>query len=133
MFKNYCRQVGVLKQFTVDYSSQQKGVAERKNRTILDMTRTMLKEKSLPKKFWKEAVVCTAYLLNRYPTKSVKNMATQEAWSGEKLDVEHLRVFGSIPEAKRKKRDHGEKRIFISYDGESKLTSSTTHMLIKFW
>lgn len=125
-FKTYCKQEGIRQQFTIAYSPQQNGVAERKNRTILDMTRTMLKEKCLPKSFWAEAVVWTAYLLNRCPTKSVKNMTPQEAWSGKKPSVEHLRIFGCIayaqvPEAKRRKLDdRGEKCIFVGISGKSK-------------
>ena len=56
--------IGIKQQFTTAYTPQQNGIAERKNRTILDMTRIMLKEKCLPKNFWVEAVACIAYLLN---------------------------------------------------------------------
>ena len=90
------------------------------------MTRTMLKEKGLPKQFWAEAVACSAYLLNRCPTKIVKNKTPQEAWSGYTPSVAHLRIFGcvayaQVPEVKRKKLDnHGEKCIFIGYSEESK-------------
>ena len=51
------------------------------------MTRTMLKEKCLPKNFWVEAVACIAYLLSQCPLKSVENMTPQEAWSGYKPSV----------------------------------------------
>jgi hypothetical protein len=90
------------------------------------MTRTMLKEKGLPKQFWAEAMACSTYLLNRCPTKSVKNMTPQEAWSGYKPSVAHLRIFGclaysQVPETKRKKLDDcGEKCIFLGYSEESK-------------
>jgi len=90
------------------------------------MTRTMLKEKGLPKQFWAEAVACSTYLLNRCPTKSVKNMTPQEALSGYKPSVAHLRIFGclaysQVPESKRKKPDgRGEKCIFLGYSEESK-------------
>lgn len=126
MFQEFCRQHGIKQQFTAAYTPQQNGIAERKNHTILDMTRTMLKEKGLPKKFWAEAVACTVYLLNRCPTKSVRNMTPQEAWSGYKPIVAHLKIFGcvayaQVPEAKRKKLDdRGEKCIFIEYSEVSK-------------
>ena len=55
---------GIKQQFTTAYTPQQNGIAKRKNWTILDMTRTMLKEKCLSKNFWAEAVACIAYLLN---------------------------------------------------------------------
>ncbi|KAF8369604.1 hypothetical protein HHK36_032373 [Tetracentron sinense] len=65
-------------------------------------------------------------LFDRCPTKSVKNKTPQEAWSGYKPSVSHLKIFGCIayaqvPEAKRKKLDdRGEKCIFIGYSEESK-------------
>ncbi|XXG89956.1 hypothetical protein AAC387_Pa12g1836 [Persea americana] len=125
-FQEYCRQWGIRHQFTTAYTPQQNGIAERKNRTILDMTRIMLKEKGLPKEYWAEAAACIAYLLNRCPTKSVRNKTPQEAWSGHKPSLAHLKIFGcvayaQVPEAKRKKLDdRGEKCIFIRYSEESK-------------
>ncbi|GAU35304.1 hypothetical protein TSUD_389290 [Trifolium subterraneum] len=113
-------------QLTVPRSPQQNGVAERKNRTILEMARSMLKSKRLPKELWAEAVACAVYLSNRSPTRSVLGKTPQEAWSGRKLGISHLRVFGSIahahvPYEKRSKLDDkSEKYIFIGYDGNSK-------------
>jgi len=75
---------------------QQNGVAKRKNRTILDMARCMLKPKSMPKEFWAEAISCAVYLFNRSPTKNVKGQTPEEAWSGVKPRVNHFKVFGSI-------------------------------------
>eukprot|EP00253_Pinus_taeda_P022060 PITA_22060 len=51
-----CRENGIQKQFTARYTPQQNGVAERKNRTIMDMARSMLKAKHLPNDYWAEAV-----------------------------------------------------------------------------
>ncbi|KAI0494646.1 hypothetical protein KFK09_024787 [Dendrobium nobile] len=50
-FTSFCEQQGVRKFLTTPYSPQQNGVAERKNRTILDMVRSMLKSKEMPKEF----------------------------------------------------------------------------------
>ena len=125
-FQAYCKEQGIRHQLTAAYTPQQNGIAERKNRTILDMTRSMLKEKNLPKELWAEAVACSIYLLNRCPTKSVKRMTPQEAWSGYKPNVTHLRIFGcvayaQVPEAKRRKLDdRGEKCVFVGYSEESK-------------
>ncbi|KAM1597308.1 hypothetical protein ACFX1Z_032224 [Malus domestica] len=80
-FQAYCKEQGIRHQLTTAYTPQQNGIAERKNRTILDLTRSMLKEKNLLKELWAEAVACSIYLLNRCPTKSVKKMTPQEAWS----------------------------------------------------
>ncbi|KAH9779134.1 hypothetical protein KPL71_007611 [Citrus sinensis] len=92
------------------YTPQQNGVAEWKNRTVMNLVQCMLYEKKLPKTFWPEAVNWAFYVLNRCPTFAVMNQTPEEAWSGRKPSVEHFRIFGCvayvhIPEAKRKKLD----------------------------
>ena len=120
-FEEFLKQQGIKHQFTPAYTPQLNGVAERKNRTILNMVRSMLKDKKVPKSFWAEAVNCAVYLLNRCPTKSLKTKTPQEAWSTHKPSVKHLRVFGCIayakvPEARRTKlEDKGEKCILVGY------------------
>ncbi|KAH9669584.1 hypothetical protein KPL70_021844 [Citrus sinensis] len=109
-FLEFCEANGIRRPLTVPRSPQQNGVAKRKNRTILDMARSMLKSKRLPKEFWAEAVACAVYLSNRSPTRSVWGKTPQEAWSGKKPSITHLRVFGSIahvhvPDESRAKLD----------------------------
>ena len=63
--------------------------------------------KTLPPKFWAEAIKCAAYIQNRVPHKHLYGMTPFEAWSGRKPDVTHFRIFGSkawarIPTEKRK-------------------------------
>ncbi|KAG9450495.1 hypothetical protein H6P81_010460 [Aristolochia fimbriata] len=125
-FEEFCKENGILHQLTASYTPQQNGVAERKNRTIMNMARSMMKGKTLPKVYWAEAVDCAVYLLNRCPTKSVKFRTPIEAWSGSKPAVGHLKIFGCIayahiPEQRRKKLDdRGEKCIFVGYDSKTK-------------
>jgi hypothetical protein len=113
-------------QTTTRYTPQQNGVAERKNQTIMNMERSLLKEKYMSNTFWAEAVSCSAYLLNRSPTTSLKMKVPQEAWSGTKLDVAHLRTFGCIAythipsELRKKLDDRSEKCIFTGYNETSK-------------
>ncbi|KAL9429389.1 hypothetical protein AB3S75_031241 [Citrus x aurantiifolia] len=109
-FNEFCSQHGIKRQLTAAYTPQQNGVAERKNRTVMNMVRCMLYEKKLPKTFWPEAVNWAFYVLNRCPTLAVMNQTPEEAWSGRKPSVEHFRIFGCVahvhvPEAKRKKLD----------------------------
>ncbi|KAI9173958.1 hypothetical protein LWI28_009353 [Acer negundo] len=113
--------------------------AERKNRTILNMARNMLKDKNMPKSFWAEAVLCALYLQNRCPTKSLDTKTPHEAWSTHKPSVSHLRVFGSIayikvPEARRTKlEDKGEKCILVGYGDRTmgyRLYNHTTKKVI---
>jgi hypothetical protein len=113
-------------QTTARYTPQQNGVAERKNQTIMNMERSLLKEKCLSNTFCAEAVACSAYLLNGTPTTSLKIKVPQEAWSGTKLNVGYLRTigcitYGHIPSELRKKLDdRSEKCIFIGYNETSK-------------
>ncbi|KAG9454135.1 hypothetical protein H6P81_007039 [Aristolochia fimbriata] len=125
-FEEFCKENGILHQFTASYTPQQNGVAERKNCAIMNMARSMMKGKTLPKGSWAEAVDCAVYLLNRCPTKSVKFRTPIEAWSGSKPVVGHLKIFGCIvyahiPEQIRKKLDdRGQKCIFVRYDFKTK-------------
>eukprot|EP00253_Pinus_taeda_P014195 PITA_14195 len=125
-FLRFCRENGIHKQFTARYTPQRNGVAERKNKTIMDMVRSMLKAKHFPNDYWAEAVNCAVYILNRCPTKAVMNKVPEEAWSGRKQGVTHMKDFGCvayahIPDQLRKKLDSkGEKCIFIGYSEESK-------------
>jgi len=88
---------------------------------MVDMTRCLLKGKNLPHQFWGKAVSTTTYILNRSPTKRLKNNTPKEAWIGDKPRVHHLWIFGSlaytyIPDERRKKLDNkSEALILIGY------------------
>ena len=62
----------------------------------MNMVRSMLSEKQVPKKFWPEVVNWTTHVLNRSPTLAVKDMTPEEAWSGVKPNVNYFQVFGCI-------------------------------------
>ncbi|KAL4368367.1 hypothetical protein GQ457_05G028310 [Hibiscus cannabinus] len=116
-FNDFCKANGIRHPLTVPRAPQQNGVAERKNRTILNMARSMFKAKNMPKEFWAEVVSCAVYFSNRSPTKNVDNVTPQEAWSGRKPSVRHIRVFGTAASTKVKQSEDG---IFISQKGYAK-------------
>ena len=60
---------------------QHNGIAEKRNRIIVDMAWSMLKAKVMPNYFWDDAVLCSVYLLNRSPTKKLEDVTPKEAWS----------------------------------------------------
>ncbi|CAL9001899.1 unnamed protein product, partial [Prunus brigantina] len=105
----------------VAYSPQQNGVAERKNRTVVEMAKSMLHEKGIPYEFWAEAVNTAVYLLNRCPSKSLNKVTPFEAYTGRKPGIAHLKIFGSpchvhIPSALRHKlEENSHKCIFVGY------------------
>lgn len=92
-FTQYCEEVGIVRQFTAPYSPQQNGVVERRNRTMIEMARSLLKEKDLPAYLWGEATRHSIYLLNRLPTRAITGVTPYEAWTGTKPHLEHVRVF----------------------------------------
>ena len=85
---------GIFRQLTAAYSAQQNGVAERKNRTLVEAARCMLKDANIGSRFWAKAVHTVAYLQNRSPTKALDGKTPEEVYSGYKPNVSHLRVFG---------------------------------------
>jgi len=94
-FNNLCSMYGVNRQLTTTvYTPQQNEVAERKNRTIINIVCNMLSGKELPKEFWPEVVNWSVYVLNRSPTLAVKDVTPEKAWSAIKPCVDHFRVFG---------------------------------------
>ena len=95
-FINYCEESGIMRHFTVPYTPQQNGVVERRNRTLMEMARSYLKEMKLPGMMWGEAVRHSIYVLNRLPTRALTGVTPYEAWSvnGNKPDVGHIKVFG---------------------------------------
>lgn len=92
-FSGFLDSEGIKRQLTVQYTPQQNGVAERANRTIVEMARCMLISSKLPESLWAEAVNTAVYLRNRSPT-SLLMKTPYEMWSGVKPAVYHLRIFG---------------------------------------
>jgi len=95
-FEELCSNEAISHEVTSLYTPQHNGLAERRSRTILDMARSRLKQKNMPHMFWGEAVNTSTYILNKCPTKKLKNKVPEEALSGRKPSVKHLKVFGSI-------------------------------------
>ena len=125
-FCEYCNEHGIKRQLTTAYTPQQNGVVERRNRTVVEMARCMLKAQALPDPFWAEAVNTAVYILNRSYTKALQGKTPQEAYSGKKPSVLHFRTFGCtcyahVPDVSRKKLDAKSKKcIFLGYSEESK-------------
>lgn len=116
---------GISAQYSTAYTPQHNGVAERKNRSLQEMARTMLLDADLPKRYWGESVVAAAFLQNRLPSRSV-DTTPYEKWYGRKPELGYLRVYGCqayvhIPDVKRGKFDGKARKLrFIGYSGEHK-------------
>ena len=73
-FSKFLQEHGIVAQYTMPGSPYQNCVAERRNRTLLDMVRSMLSNSKLPRFLWTEALKMTVYILNRVPTKVILKM-----------------------------------------------------------
>lgn len=98
-FALFLQESGIVPQYTMPGSPSMNGVSERRNRTLLDMVRSMISCSSLPEFLWGEALKTAAYLLNRIPTKAVAKTPF-ELWTGRKPSLKHLHVWGCPAEAK---------------------------------
>ena len=63
---------GIVRQSTCMDTPQQNGVAERKNRHLLEVTRSLVFTSNIPKRFWGEVVLIATYLINRMPSRILK-------------------------------------------------------------
>lgn len=125
-FNQFCRDHGIKRQLTTAYTPQQNGVAERRNRTMMNMVRCLLSEKDMPRSLWPDATRWTSHVLNRSFTKAIKDKVPEERWTGIKPKVDYFRVFGSvahvhIPVQRRiKLDDRSHKCILLGVSEESK-------------
>ncbi|GJR67093.1 retrovirus-related pol polyprotein from transposon TNT 1-94 [Tanacetum coccineum] len=98
-FKNkemnqFCERKGIKREFSVSRTPQQNRVAERKNRTLIEATRTMLINFKLPTTFWAEAVNTACYVQNRVLVTKPRNKTPYELFLGRKLALGFMRPFG---------------------------------------
>ena len=122
---SYLENEGIKQEYTVGYSPEQNGMAERKNRTLMEAARTMLEDAKLPKNHWAEAVNTANHVQNRILNKQT-GISPYEAMFEEKPRWNELKQFGSkvyvmIPNEKRRKLDEKSKKMkFVGYDEHAK-------------
>ena len=87
--EGFLEEEGIKHEFSSPYTPQQNGVVERKNRTLLDMARTMLDEYKTSDRFWAEAVNTACYAINRlYLHRILKN--TSYELLTEQVDLDEI-------------------------------------------
>ncbi|KAG7556865.1 Reverse transcriptase RNA-dependent DNA polymerase [Arabidopsis suecica] len=119
-FKQHLAKHGIIHQTSCPYTPQQNGVAERKNRHLMEVARSMMFHTNVPKRFWSDAVVLACYLINRIPTKILQDSSPFEVLNKNKPSINHLRVFGCvcfvlIGEQRNKLEPKSVKGMFIGY------------------
>ncbi|GJV86215.1 retrovirus-related pol polyprotein from transposon TNT 1-94 [Tanacetum coccineum] len=94
-FGAYCDAQGITHNFSAPRTPQSNGVVERKNRTLQEMSRTMLNEQYIPEKIWCNVVDTSTYILNRILIRPILGKTPYEIFRGRKPSLEYFKVFGS--------------------------------------
>jgi hypothetical protein len=122
-FGDHLKQYGIVPQFTPPGTPPWNGFLEWRNRTLLDMVRSMMSQTDLPLLFWGYALETIVFTLNRVPTKSVENIP-YEIWTGKCPGLSFLKVWGCEAYVKRLMSDEltpkSDKCFFMGYLRETK-------------
>ncbi|GJZ27605.1 retrovirus-related pol polyprotein from transposon TNT 1-94 [Tanacetum coccineum] len=94
-FGEFCNANSITHNFSALCTPQSNSVVERKNRTLQEMSRTMLNEQSLPKTFLCNVVDTSTYILNKILIRAILGKTHYELLRGRKPTLEYFRVFGS--------------------------------------
>ncbi|PKU63244.1 Retrovirus-related Pol polyprotein from transposon TNT 1-94 [Dendrobium catenatum] len=95
-FKLYCKTWGIFHQYMCPYTSAQNGVAERKNRHILETIRSLLIQSNTPHTLWVEALHTAIHLINRLPTVTIQYKTPFEMLYQKLPSYTHLKTFGCL-------------------------------------
>ena len=123
---DFLKQAGIHHRLTVPYTPQQNGVAERRNRTLVEAARCMMLESGLPPSLWAEAIGTANHVRNRCTSRSIPSGTPYERWIKNKPDVTHLRAFGEKVFILNKAQNKGKfdargiPGYFVGYSANSK-------------
>jgi transposase InsO family protein len=93
-FVSFCKDVGIKRELTTPYNPQQNDVAERKNRTIMEVVKTMIHNQNLPMCLWAEAAMTAIYVQNQLSHSALGFKTPEEMFTEKKPEVSHLKIFG---------------------------------------
>lgn len=99
-FQSFCESSGILRHLTAHYTPKHNRVVERRNKTLLDMTRSILKHMECPNYLRGETVRHANYLIKRVGTRVLVSKSPYEAFKNKRPNVEHIRVFWCVGCAK---------------------------------
>ncbi|GJW92572.1 ribonuclease H-like domain-containing protein [Tanacetum coccineum] len=94
LMNEFCAKKGIKREYSIARTPQQNGVAERKNRTLIEAARTMLADSLLPIQFWAEAVNTACYVLNRVLVTKPQLKTPYEILMGRSPNISFMRPFG---------------------------------------
>ncbi|KAL4310805.1 hypothetical protein GQ457_01G019660 [Hibiscus cannabinus] len=91
-FNELLKECGILSEHSLPGTPQWNGVSVRRNRTLLDMVRSMMSHTNLLTSFWGHALETTAFTLNRVPSKSVQK-TPHEMCTGKRPSMSFMKVL----------------------------------------
>ena len=122
-FIDHLTDCGIVSQLTPPGTPQWNGVCERRNRTLLDMVRSMMSQSDLSICIWGYPLETAPFLLNRVPSKSVKK-TPYEMWTGKRPSLSFLKIWGCEAYVKcqvlNKLEPKSDKCFFVGYPKETK-------------
>ena len=117
-FDHHLKNYGIVTQLSTPGTPQLNGVSERRNRTLLDMVRSMMSFVNLQVSFWGYALITAVLTLNRTPSKTV-DKTPYEIWTGKVPKMSFLKIWGCEAYVKRLQTDKlapkSNKCFFIGY------------------
>nr|GEW15327.1 retrovirus-related Pol polyprotein from transposon TNT 1-94 [Tanacetum cinerariifolium] len=121
-----CSRKGIKREFSNAKTSQQNGVVERRNKTLIEAAKSMLAEAKLPVTFWTEAVITACYVQNRVLVNKSQNKTPYELFNSRSPAIGFLKPFGyhvmilNTLENFRKFEAKEDEGYFIGYSMSSK-------------
>lgn len=123
----FCAENGIYHNFSAPRTPQQNGVVERKNRTLVNIARTIFIDSKLPKNFWAEAVNTACHVTNRCLIRSILNKNPYELLYNKKPEVQYFKTFGCKCFVLNNEKDDlgkfdakSDEGIFVGYSSTSK-------------
>lgn len=120
-FQTFCEAKGIHHEYSAPKTPQQNGVIGRKNRTLREMVRVMMKAKDMPHIFWAEAMCIACHIINRVYLILDTKVTPYQIWRDIKPNIKYFHIFGNTfyvinhREQGRKLDDKGQKGIFLGY------------------
>ncbi|PKU62451.1 Retrovirus-related Pol polyprotein from transposon TNT 1-94 [Dendrobium catenatum] len=137
-FTSFLLTHGIQRQLSCPHTPEQNGVAERKHRHLLELTRTLIHASNIPHSFWAEALSTANYLINRLPSKSINLNIPFQRLHGRLPNYTVLRTFGCLcfpwlrPYAPNKLSPRSQECVFLGYSTSHKgykCYNLTTHKI----
>lgn len=125
-FNSFLEEAGIIRQFTKSYKPHQIGIAERCNRSLLDLIRCLLLSKQFLGALWGKAVRAATIILNLRSSEANPDKTPDKMFFGKKPTVSNLQIFGSLVyvhtlSVNRSKLNSRSKRcVLLSYDSKLK-------------